>query len=76
VQRKGIALFLGLALAFALMPGVAALWLSSSSAPEDASTALIPVIGESPTVEVQLTLGIDAGKSECPFETGPESSRF
>jgi hypothetical protein len=77
VQRKGIVLFLGLALGFALLPGLAALWLAGPSSPGDASTALIPVAGDSPTIETQLAFGVDGSKSGCPLEAvGVDSSRF
>ena len=77
MDRKAIVLFLGLAIAFAALPALAALSFGGSTGAESAELARVPVtVIERNASDTPLAFGLEGDGSDCPGKDGVDSTSF
>jgi len=75
MNRKALGLFLGISLAFAALPALAAFSFAGSPANEDVELARVPVtvVDVPATGASPLALGVGADSKDCPGDTSDAS---
>ena len=78
MQRTAVVVILGIALAFASIPGVIALsFARGSSLSDELATRLETTIGVTSTISVAENLAMDVhDDSACPRDAGADASQF
>lgn len=76
MNRKALGLFLGISVAFAALPALAAFSFAGSSPTEEVELARVPVtVVDLPESKTPLTLGVTADAKDCPGESS-DASQF